>query len=93
MNRRHHSPIQQKSGLVNAGRIYEDDLPLVCRNNSFDLVSGRLGLFLKGGDLFTDEAVEQCGLAGVRAADKRDEPASKVLWRHRLDVIRTHPKT
>ena len=68
-----HSHVHAVRGLVHARRVHEDDLPIRIILDADDAGSRRLGLVRYDGELVTDDAVEQCGLARIGAADEGNE--------------------
>ena len=60
-------------GLVDPRRVEEDDLAGLVRMDAEDAVARRLGLIGDDRDLMLDDAVDECRLADIRAADDGDE--------------------
>lgn len=75
MNGRHHSAVEQIAGLMNAGRIDENDLAFRQRDNALYLMPRGLRFVRDGGDLFADQPIQKGRFAGIRPADKRDVTA------------------
>ena len=75
----HHLPAQGTVGLVDAGSIDEDDLrapafPLLGNvNDAQNPVAGSLGLRADDGEALTDQRVQQCRLARIRATQNAYE--------------------
>src|SRR6185369_15482480 len=69
----HHLATESGVGVVKAGRVDENDLTFGSGNDALDAVAGGLRLGGDDGDFLADEAVEERGFAGVRAADDSDE--------------------
>ena len=69
----HHIVTELILCLVNAGRIEEDDLPLLRRQDRLNAVSGGLRLIRSDGDLLPDQMVHQRGFPHVRATDQSDK--------------------
>ena len=63
--------------LVDARRVEEDDLTFVVRMDAEDAVARRLGLIGDDRDFMLDDAVDECRLADIRAADDGDETRFK----------------
>ena len=63
--------------LVDARRVEEDDLTFVVRMDTEDAVARRLGLIGDNRDFMLDDAVDECRLADIRAADDGDETRFK----------------
>src|SRR5205814_2851176 len=75
-----HPDVHPMRRLVDAWRVNEDDLPCgaglvrpAIILHADDARPRRLRLVRDDGELVTDDAVEECGLAGVGAAEKGDE--------------------
>src|SRR5439155_15476056 len=64
---------EQRAGFVDAGRVDEHDLGIRAVQNATDLGAGGLRLVRDDGDLGAEDAVEQGGLADVRAPHERGE--------------------
>lgn len=63
--------------LVDARRVEEDDLAFVIRMDAEDAVARRLCLIGDDRDFMLDDAVDECRLANIRAADDGDETRFK----------------
>src|SRR5690606_10930834 len=71
----------QRPGLVQAGRVDEHDLRVRTVHDAADRVPRGLGTRRRDGDLLPDQGVGQGGLARVRPADQRGEPAAHASGR------------
>jgi hypothetical protein len=62
---------------VDARRVQEDELPVVGIQDSRDLVSRRLGLAARDGDLFAQDRIQERGFAHVGPSGDGDESRFK----------------
>ena len=69
----HHHAAEDVSGLVDAGRVYQDDLGVVAIQDALNAIAGGLGLGRDDGDFLADERIDERGFAGVGTPDDRDE--------------------
>ena len=69
----HHLAAEDVLGLVDAGRIDQDDLRVVAIHDALDAIARGLRLGRNDRDLAADERVHQRGFAGVGTADDCDE--------------------
>ena len=69
----HHLLVQDGVGFVKARCIDEDDLAFGRIDDALNAVAGGLRLGGDDGDFLADEAIEQRGFSGVRAANDGDE--------------------
>jgi len=70
----HHPPVELVEGLVDAGVVDEDYLAALRGLDAQEAETGRLGLVRDDGDLLSQQAVEERGLADVRPADESHVP-------------------
>ena len=85
----HHSAVKLTAWLVDAGCVDHDDLrgrlrlarfaPQLCRNfkHAQDACARGLRFVRYDCELFAQQCIQQCGLAGIRPADDRDESRAK----------------
>ena len=73
----HHPHVQFVQRLVNAGRIEDGDLAARIVEDSDDAIARRLRLLGDDGHFLTEDAIEQCRFAGIRAADERDDAEAR----------------
>ena len=69
----HHHAAQDVFGLVDAGRVYQDDLSVFAIQDALNAIAGGLGLGRDDGDFLADEGIDECGFARVGAAYDCDE--------------------
>lgn len=82
--RGHHGTVQPTLGSEDAGRIDEDDLRLIERDDAADLGARGLGLVGDDGNLGAHQGIEQGRLAGIRRADQGDEATAGLSLSHRV---------
>ena len=77
-----HGLAQTAAHLRQAGRIHEDGLGIVVRQDAHDLVAGGLGLGRDDGHLLAHEPVQQRRFAGIGRAHERHPAATVILTVH-----------
>ena len=67
-------------GLVDAWCIEKENLRVLQRQNTQELIARRLRFGAGDGDLLAQDAVEQRGFADVGATNDRNKTAAMVRW-------------
>jgi hypothetical protein len=73
----HHHAAQNVFGLVDAGRVYQDDLRVFAIEDALNTIAGGLRFGGDDGDFLADESVDKGGFARVGAAYDRNEARFK----------------
>jgi hypothetical protein len=69
----HHHAAEDVFRLMDAGRVYQDDLSVFAIQDALDAVAGGLGFGGDDGDFLADEGIDERGFARVGAAYDCDE--------------------
>ena len=69
----HHHAAENVFGLVDAGRVNQDDLGVFAIEDALNAIAGGLRLGRDDGDFLADESIDEGGFARVGATDDCDE--------------------